>query len=511
MTRASLLLHNANVVTLDARGTRASSVVAVGGHIAWVGAGRPPPDAVPPGTDCIDCEGATVLPGFVDPHCHPLALGAALRAVDCGPRAVRSIGDIQDRLSRAASRTPAGAWVKAAGYDDLRLADRRHPTRADLDAAVADRPVRLTHGSGHAVVLNTAAMRLLGIDGGTPEPPGGVIDRDARTGEPTGLLLEMSAFVAERMPPADPAETRANARVASEALLSAGVTSVADAGPRNTAGRLDLYRDLRERGDFVQRVQVMTDATQDMPGARMRDAGVCLGAAKISLSLTSGTLHPRRETVLAAARKAAADGRQLAVHAIEREAIHEAATAMLLAHGMLPRPDLRWRIEHASECPPGAVRDIRKAGAMVVSQPGFIGQRGARYLLAADQGGAAPEHLYPLRSLTEAGITVAAGSDAPTGPYAPLAGIQAAATRLPADGRACGVSQAVTVEEALRMHGPLAAYAQFEEREKGAIETGKLADFVVLDADPLAVPPGRVAAIRVLRTFIGGVQAWPPQ
>jgi len=511
MTRASLLLHNANVVTLDARGTRASTVVVAAGLIAWVGAGRPPPDAVPPGTDRVDCEGGTVLPGFVDPHCHPLALGAVLSAVDCSPGAVGSLGDIQDHLRGAASRVPAGAWIKAAGYDDLRLADRRHPTRADLDTAVPDRPVRLTHGSGHAVVLNTKAMLLLSIDANTPEPPGGVIDRDARTGEPTGLLLEMGAYVAERMPPSGPGETRANARAASAALLSAGVTSVADAGQRNGAGRLDLYRDLRESGDFVQRVVVMTDATKAVPEAPVGDAGVRLGAAKLPLSLTSGTLHPPREAVLAAAQKAAADGRQLAVHAIEREAIHEAATAMLLAHGMLPRPELRWRIEHASECPPGAVRDIRKAGAMVVSQPGFIGERGTRYLLAAQEGGTAPEHLYPLRSLTEAGIPVAAGSDAPTGPYAPLAGIQAAATRLTTDGRACGVSQAVTVEAALRMHGPLAAYAQFEEREKGTIEPGKLADFVVLDADPLAVPPGRIAAIRVLRTFVGGVQAWPRQ
>ena len=483
--------------------------MAVAGRIAWVGIGGPPPGVVPPGADRVDCRGATVLPGFVDPHCHPLALGAALRAVDCGPGAVRSIRDIKDRLHAAASRAPAGAWVKAAGYDELRLADRRHPTRADLDEAVPDRPVRLLHGSGHAVVLNSTAMRLLGVDAGMPEPPGGVIDRDATSGEPTGLLLEMGAFVAERMPPTDPAEIRANARAASEALLSAGVTSVADAGPRNGAATLERYRALRERGDFVQRVVVMTDATQDMPETPDGDTGIRLGAAKLSLSLTSGALHPPSEEVRATVEKAAADGRQLAVHAVEREAIHEAATAMLLARGPRPRPDLRWRIEHASECPPEAMRDIRNAGAMVVAQPGFIRERGARYLLAAQAGGVAPEDLYPLRALSEAGVTVAAGSDAPTGPHAPLAGVQAAATRRTADGRGCGVSQAVTVESALRMHGPVAAHAQFEEREKGTIEAGKLADFVVLEADPLATPPDQIAAIRVLRTFIGGMQVWP--
>ena len=511
MQGSNLLLYNANVVTLDSSGTRASTVVVAGGCTAWVGTGDPPAQAILPGTDRVDCRGATVLPGFIDPHCHPLALGAALRAVDCGPRAVRSIRDIQDRLRAAASRTPADAWVKAAGYDELLLADRRHPTRADLDAAVPTVPVRLTHGSGHAMVLNTKAMRLLGIGAGTPEPPGGVIDRDADTGEPTGLLFEMGAFVSERMRPLDSSEARANARAASEALLSAGVTSVADAGPRNGAARLDLYRNLRASGDFVPRVAVMTDAMQDIPKTGGDVEGVRLGAAKLSLSVTSGGLDPPRGAVLAAARRAAADGRQLAVHAVEREAIYEAATVMLLVHEMLPRPDLRWRIEHASECPPGATRDIRKAGAMVVSQPGFILERGARYLLAAQEGGAAPEHLYPVRSLMEAGVIVAAGSDSPVGPYAPLAGVQAAATRLTADGRSCGAAQAVTAEAALRMHAPLAAYAQFEETTKGTIEAGKLADFAVLDADPLAVPLDRIAAIRVLRTFVAGVQVWPRQ
>ena len=142
-------------------------------------------------TRAIDCQGGTLVPGFHDAHCHILAAAASLLAVDCSPAAVSSIEDIKERIRERAADAPPDGWIRGVGYNEFYLSEKRHPTRWDLDAAVPDRPVRLTHRSGHAVALNSRAMALAAIGSDTPDPPNGVIERDGVTGEPTGLLLEM--------------------------------------------------------------------------------------------------------------------------------------------------------------------------------------------------------------------------------------------------------------------------------------------------------------------------------
>ncbi|MFQ5861370.1 MAG: amidohydrolase family protein, partial [Dehalococcoidia bacterium] len=193
------LFSNACVLTLDPRQPTATLVGLRGRRIAFVGSSDELSRLRGPRTRVLDCQGMTLLPGFEDAHLHLLALASCLRSVDCRPGQVASIGEIVASLRQRAGQTPQGAWVRGWGYDEPLLRERRHPMRWDLDEAAPYHPVRLDHRTGHASVLNSLALRLLGITSDTPDPPQGVIQRDEATGEPTGLLLEMGEFLSLRL------------------------------------------------------------------------------------------------------------------------------------------------------------------------------------------------------------------------------------------------------------------------------------------------------------------------
>ena len=252
----STLLYNGNILTLDERDTVASAVLIEDGRILQVIVDLQEDKPPAAGSGRINLDGATVLPGFIDPHCHPLALGASFSAVDCSPAVVSSITQIVERIAHAASGS-TNDWIRARGYDELLLAEKRHPTAADLDRAAPGRRVRLTHGGGHGDVLSTAALAAVGIGKDTSPPPGGTIERNTDTGEPTGLLFEMGGWLRDRMPPSSSKTLMDHAEAASSALVAAGVTAVTDAGRDNTADRVALYADLAAQGQFQPRPTVM--------------------------------------------------------------------------------------------------------------------------------------------------------------------------------------------------------------------------------------------------------------
>jgi hypothetical protein len=198
--------------------------------------------------------------------------------------------------------------------------------------------------------------------------------------------------------------------------------------------------------------------------------------------------------------------RQVAIHAVELEAVVMACEAFATVVSRTGAAKLRHRIEHASECPPEVAKMVASAGLSVVTQPGFIHGRGDRYLSALDTeaGGADPADLYAARNLLNAGVVVAGSSDAPFGPVAPLTGIQAAVTRLSSSGEPLGLGQAISVGEALRLYGPNAAWLDHQETEAGSIQPGMRADLVVLESDPGRVMPSEIGSIPVLATLIGG-------
>ena len=507
------VLHNANVVTLDGRNSSAAVVAVREGRVAWTGPAESLGRATGPGVEAIDCRGGTLVPGFIDAHCHLLAYASSLTAVDCRPSAVSTIADIQQALRTRTATAAPGQWIRAFGYDELELVERRHPTRWDLDEASLRNPVRLSHGSGHAVVLNSLGLEAVGICASSSEPPGAVIERGAETGEPSGVLLEMDGYLDGRIPPPAEDELFRAVGLAGERMLSRGVTSVQDATAANSLDRWEFFVNLRGRRMFGPRVTMMPGATRLSEftrrgmGFAYGDDLLNLGAAKIMLTATAGSLHPAVDALRAMALEAQSAGFPLAIHAVEPEAVVAAAEAIADARSSGgPGASLRHRVEHCSECPPKAIEALAAAGAVVVTQPGFVYHRGRRYLAAVP-----PERrrwLYRVRSLREAGICVGFGSDAPVTDPDPLLAIWAAVTRRGRGGELVGGEQAVSVEEALRMSSAAGAFASSQDADKGSIEAGKLADLALLERDPLQVDPDEVRDIRVMKTIVGGHVAW---
>jgi predicted amidohydrolase YtcJ len=282
------------------------------------------------------------------------------------------------------------------------------------------------------------------------------------------------------------------------------VTSVTDAGYRNDFSRLELYRRLHAEGRFKPRTTVMMAPDAELAGVP-GDGWVRPGAVKLMLSCSGGRLSPPPEELFETARAAMAGGAgSLAIHAVEETAVLAACEALA---SCAPGVGIT-RIEHASQSPPAAVDAIARSGAAVVTQPGLIWRRGERYVEAARSGAPSLSDLYPLRSLIDAGVLVAGSTDAPYGSWHPLEGIATAMTRTSRGGQVIGSEEAVRVEEALELFGPSAAAVEGIGRSRGSLQVGKVADFVVLDVDPLESDPAGLMGATVLRTVIAGATVW---
>ena len=505
--RADLVLHNANVLTLNERRPRAEAVAVRSGRIALVGSNADVSSVRSAGARSIDCAGQTLVPGFVDAHVHLMAYAASLVAVDCRPQSASSIRALQDALRARAAATPPGQWVRGAGYDELALAKGRHPTRWDLDEAVPHHPVRLGHRSGHACVLNSAAMDRVGLGSGAVEPPGATMSRDLESGEPDGLLLEPDAFLAGRIPPLPGDEMDRGLREADRRLVSMGITSLHDAGPSTSPAHWDAFKRLKDAGRLAPRLTAMAGAPhldellRRGLGHGSGDSGLRLSHAKIMLTASSGRLHPPADEMAALVERAHEAGFPVAVHAVEAEAVDAAVDALLAARES--RPDgPKDRIEHCSECPPAVLDKLAAADVMVVTQPSFIYHGGGRYLSEATD--AVRPWLYPIGSLRRAGVEVALSSDAPVVEPDPLTGIYAAVARRAASGETVAWRERVSAREALWMHTMGGARASGSAARIGSIEAGKLADLVLLDRDPTRVDPDEIPDIQPMLTLIGG-------
>jgi hypothetical protein len=450
------------------------------------------------------------VPGFNDAHCHPIALAASLVSVDCGPAAVRSIADIRQAIRRRASQTPEGHWIRATGYNEFYLAEKRHPNRRDLDEATSEHPIKLLHRSGHACVLNSKAMELLGINSETEEPEGGMMERDLETGEPNGLLFEMNTYVDGKIPPLTDDELERGMKLANEAFLANGITSLQDATWNNSAGRWQILRRLKERGALLPRVSMMTgaDALEERPSFSHGGSAehLRLGPVKIVIQTATGSLSPPQEELNEMVLKVHRMGLQLAFHVDERETLEAAVIALERALSRAPRADHRHRVEHCSVCPPALMKRLKASGAMVVTQPPFIYYSGERYLATVPPDDL--RWLYAIGSLRGSGIRVAASSDAPVVPFNPLVGMCAAATRKAASGQTLLPHEGISPMEALQSYTIDAAYASLEEESKGSVSPGKLADMAVLSDDPTAVPPEQIGEIEVVATILDGKVVW---
>ena len=446
-SRTDLLLLNARVLDLHAPPNASLSIhqaVAIGsGRIISVGRNDEVSASAGPAARVIDCNGLTLMPGLVDCHCHLLALGSTLRGLDCGPQAACSISTLQQLVKSRADLTPPGGWLRGFGYDDNALAERRHPTRWDLDSVAGGHPVRLDHHSRHASVLNSRALELLGITSATPDPVEGVIDRDPASGTPTGLLLEMGDFLRQRLDPArDPGSLRDGTRLLNQKLLAYGITSAHDAGPGNDPNRWETFWELRSFGQLSCRVTMMAGFAhiEEFQRAGLSfgdgDSGVAAGARENNGHPDHRALHPGVAELKGMVRQAHAAGFPVAIHAVEQEAVAAAAAVLTGERESRGGLTVRDRIEHCSECPSELVAQVVQWERRLSPNRGsFTGKAIATWPTWSQ---ACSTICTMPGGLRQAGASVAFGSDAPVIDPNPWPAIYSAVTRRTRSGAILG-------------------------------------------------------------------------
>ena len=479
--KADLILVG-RVLVGDSDGARADAVAIRAGRIVAVGDSGDVLALREARTTMLGSPTAAVVPGFVDAHLHFVALARRATEVDCSLAAARNIAEVAGRIREAARQRPPGTWIRAFGYDECFLAERRPPMVAELDRAAPRHPVRLLHRTGHAVVLNTAAFAQLGLP--------------ARE-----EILEPADLLRGRTPAPEAGEMARLAAAASQRLLSAGVTCFHDLTPGQDAAALDVWK--RWIGDRTvrQRVVVYGEVLESRNGeaeeqpARLRYAGAKI---VVTEATDAGELS---EAVTAADRA----GAQVALHAVEGGPL-VMAVAALRRLGRERVRSRRHRIEHAALCPPALVDELAACGAIVVTHPAFLESFAVKY--RAEVHAHEQEWLYPVRDLRAARVPVAFGSDAPIADPRPLANLQAAVTRGSPAEAPLGRAQSIPVAEALELHTLGGAAAGGLDPHLGRVVPGAIADLVLLDDDPTAVPPSEVAAIGVRATVVGGEVAW---
>lgn len=551
---ADLVIVNARLLTLDPAGRVAEAVAVKGGRIVEVGPSAEISKWIGPATERIDAAGATVLPGLYDSHVHPL--GAATSEKDHAIPSYRSLDDIKKYIAERAKVQPKGTWIVVRYAFPTRLDESRFPTRAELDAIAPDHPV--LHQAGPAGMVNSKALEVSGITKATPDPRAGKIVRDPASGEATGMIRNAYAAL-KGLPDYTSADDGAAdvARVKGLFALynSRGITSVGDRAASVSA--LRIYRGLRDKGELTVRVNA-TRVLDNPPGDRdaiiaglnglasydgrepngpsgVGDHWVRIGPMKVFLDggMLNGTAYmrtpwgvgpayqitepeyrgllfvePRPLAILA--EEAARRGWSMTAHCAGEGAMDELLDAYRHADEVVGIRGRRWIITHANFTSARNLALCRELGVGADLQPAWI-WKDTRTLMKL----LGPERMawfHPYRKWLDAGVTIGGGSDhmirldaiEATNPWDPWLGISVAVTRQTEGAGVLNPDQRLTRIEALRFYTINNAVLHGEEREKGTIERGKLADLILVTPDPTSCPEEELRRVRVLRTVVGG-------
>jgi predicted amidohydrolase YtcJ len=525
---AELVVTHARVFTVDPAKPEAEALAVIGERIVAVGSRAEIDTWRGASTRVIDAGGRRVLPGFNDSHVHFFDGSAKLAQVQL--KDAHSPEELARRIAQHAKTLPRGEWVTGGTWDDQAFDHPRLPTRADVDALTPETPVFVDRYDGHMALANGVALKLAGVTRDTQAPPGGEIVRDAN-GEPTGVLKDAAMGLVSRVIPMPWPEARLRAiRAGLRHAASLGVTSFQDMGP--AAADVAVYAELLERGELTARVSVAPIETrwEDQAKLGLRRAfgspwlrlGALKGFADGSLGSTtayffepytddpgtSGLLSDEMQPIDGMRErlvKADAAGLQLCIHAIGDRAISivlDLFEDVLKANG--PR-DRRWRIEHAQHVAPKDFARFAALGVIASVQPYHAIDDGR--WAEARIGQERSKTTYAFHSFLDADVRLALGTDWYVAPLDPMQTLYAAVTRATLDGRRPSgwvPEQKLTLAEAIFAYTAGAAYAEFQDKDKGRLAPGQLADLVILAEDVFEVPAERIRDVKVETTIAGG-------
>jgi predicted amidohydrolase YtcJ len=486
-------------------------------------------------TQTVNLGGHFVMPGFNDAHLHLAAAGAEKLNVDLV--ATKSLQEMLSRIANRAKTTAPGEWIRGEGWDHTKWAERRLPTRQDLDAVTAGHPAYFVRVDGHIGVANTAALKAAGVTAQTKAPEGGSIDHDAN-GEPTGVFRETAQeLITSKIPPPTPAQRRKALELAFQDAVRHGVTSVQDF---STWDDFLVMEDMEQEGALPIRVSewlTFLDPVETLQVHRahhpntdsMLHTGMLKGFMDGSLgSRTAALLQPysddpgnkglpqfKQDELNRMTDARVRAGFQIGFHAIGDAAAEMALEAFehadrsiredQLKHPNSPKrtDDFRFRIEHDQVVTAEQIPRYAKMGVIASVQPNHLltDMNWAESRIGPERA----KHSYPWGNFYKQKVMLAFGTDYPVEPISPFPGVYAAITRMNLDGtKTYFPEQKLTVNEAVAAYTTGSAYAEFEERDKGLLERGMLADFIVLDRDLMKASPREILQTKVLRTVVGG-------
>lgn len=525
-----LIIHNANIVTVDGKFSYAEAAAMKDGRFVAVGDNARILKLAGPTTRTVDLMGKTVLPGFNDTHNHMAMIGRDIE-VQVNLSAMRSIADIKAAIAAKAAAANPGEWITGTrGWWEYDLAEGRLPTCHDLDEAAPENPVFIP--GPHYIIANSMALKLAGIDRDTPNPQGGEIYKDDK-GELTGLLMDTAGYPVRKFSP-QPTEAQKAAGLQSmmKFLNSNGLTSIAEVYGNSELAA--MYRRAYEAGKLTMRINfaynVDVQNTAENIEAQIRSFGqpgqafgdglfrsdeigeTIMDGAELSAMLREdypdrpgyrGLQVNKFEEFDNLAKIANRLGWRLRPHAVGDAAIDQALRSFAIANSEKSITGRRWMIDHAFLLRADHLPKVKELGVLINSQYMHNAQLGKLILTAWKQPLADKSEQFKL--WVDNGILFANGSDGPVlYVSSPLYQIYGSVTRKTMWGGSLGPDQGISREDAIKSVTINGAYTSFEEKVKGSIEPGKYADLVVLSANPMTVPAEQIKDIKVLATVLGG-------
>jgi predicted amidohydrolase YtcJ len=525
-----IIFYNGRVNTLDGAGTVYSAVGAVNGIVTVLGKDEELRRLIKPGVETIDLKGATLFPGFMEAHNHLAIYGYLIDGINLSASNAKKMDDILARVKERTERVPAGTWIKGSRYAEYFLAENRHPTRWDLDPVSPQHPVIIYHTSFHACILNSMAMKMLGLNRETACPQGGIIEKDPDTGDPTGVLHDQAMMnVFNKLFFEDLTAMGKQKRIelcaaATQAYAKLGFVSAADALVMPQT--LDMYQETLTAGKLHIRIYTMNHDEKAEPliesriktgfgSDRLRigpikifaDGGMSNRTAAVSKPYLcppndKGLKIWSREELIAKVKRYDALRYQIAIHAQGDDGISDTLDAFEAVLGPKSSNPLRHRIEHAGCLYPALLKRAVDMNIGASVQPVFFSELGDGWLEAF--GPDLAHRLYPFKSMLKAGLKIGGSSDCPVSNLDPRIGLRDAVLRRTASGEIIGPQEALTMEAAIRLYTQGSAYLSFDETRNGSIEIGKRADFTVMAADPRQVSPEEVPQIQISMTVVAG-------